>query len=110
MRSHKQGEGIFGEKEFEQYYLRDLNKAFVGFSAKMDRGTTVYPYDQLVKRTVSHDNSESRKESASVFFILIFFLQLLFIRCMRSHKQGEGIFGEKEFEKIEIKLFMKWSF
>jgi hypothetical protein len=24
----------------------------VGFSAKMDRGTTVYPYDQLVKRTV----------------------------------------------------------
>jgi hypothetical protein len=29
---------------------------------------------------------------------------------MRSHKQGEGIFGEKEFEKIEIKLFMKWSF
>ena len=49
----------------EQYYLRDLNKAFVGFSAKMDRGTTVYPYDQLVKRTVSHDNSESRKESAS---------------------------------------------
>ena len=49
----------------EQYYLRDLNKAFVGFSAKVDRGTTVYPYDQLARRNVSHDRSESRKESAS---------------------------------------------
>lgn len=49
----------------EHYYLRDLNKAFVGFSAKVDRGTTVYPYDQLAKRLLSHDQSESRKESAS---------------------------------------------
>lgn len=49
----------------EQYYLRDLNKAFVGFSAKVDRGTTVYPCEQLAKRMLSHDRSESRKESAS---------------------------------------------
>lgn len=49
----------------EQYYLRDLNKAFVGFSAKVDRGTTVYSCEQLAKRMLSHDRSESRKESAS---------------------------------------------
>lgn len=53
------------QQYLEEYYIRDLNKAFVGYSARVDRGTIVYPCEQLAKRIVSHDRSESRRGSVS---------------------------------------------